>query len=713
MLVFPDNIDFELFGSAPDIPIVQTFYREFSEALAAVNGSLTIDIDHCCNGQNDTGYACNGPGDAGYLGLSCADYFTPTGIGPSVIYTLHTYVHDLADLVRTVKNTSPQIGPRYGVGLEAGLSLPNLRMALANISAVVDASGCPAIHHLGVWWNPPLHDGPSKEFMAEIGSWLHGAAPYEMTGDGTSPRSDDGGGDTTRVPASSLKLDDQAATTPVPIVSPVTTLFSSKGRSHGAPDGVSNYGNTLSLLLIPPCVGDNNTILIAATRANVNTHSNVPVLRRSTDGGESFGAVLQPVGGPVPGVNWQQVTQAYDAVANILIVMLGNASAHSNLTCESGVLHQTVSTDRGLTFSRVQDISHSLPNLRDRRCISPSGGIGIQLRPGTNHAGRVLIAATHHAYQGDIILRQSSAESAESDSAVYNASDDLHRPGLDEMQLVQLSNGSIMALARNCADATGSMKNCMMASDDAEDTAANLGALDRNDGGGGKRVMLAISDSGGEHWSTPRPHKDLVTPVCNFGVTHYKNAVLFCGPYNETTRMNLSVLASIDGNGVSFDRALVLHAGAAGYSSIQCGLASVYDCAVLFSTQTSREIQLVRFQSQALLKTGNMSGRFLKADDDAIRNGGAPLNPEQNGRFTRSLTWVGQLLLLAYLWLHWYGLVVKPWLLIFIDDPTLDLTSALKGDGRLPSMVHVFAQPVVKSVMAGIGTVPLYICWIY
>jgi hypothetical protein len=299
-------------------------------------------------------------------------------------------------------------------------------------------------------------------------------------------------------------------------------------------------------------------------------------------------------------VSWQQVTQAYDAVANRLIVMLGSAISHSNLTCKSGVLHQTVSTDRGLTFSRVQTISHSLPNQHDRSCISPSGGIGIQLRPGTNHAGRVLIAATHHAYQGDIILRQDS----NADSAIYNATDDLHHPGLDEMQLVQLSNGSIMALARNCADATGSMKNCMMVSDDADEHATNLKLpLDRGGGGGGKRVMVAVSDSGGVHWSAPRPHKDLVTPVCNFGTTHYKGAVLFSGPYNEMTRTNLSVLASMDGNGVSFDRSLVLHAGAAGYSSIQCGLpatAQSYDCAVLFSTQASREIQLVRFQSSAL-----------------------------------------------------------------------------------------------------------------
>ena len=131
-------------------------------------------MGHTCKDHNDTGYACNGPGNAGYLGLSCADYAGWHSGPGAVIYTLHTYVHDLNDLVRTVNNTSQKIGERYGVGVEAGLTVPNLRAALADISAIRDAAGEPAIHHLGVWWNPPLHEGPSEEFMAAVGEWLRG-----------------------------------------------------------------------------------------------------------------------------------------------------------------------------------------------------------------------------------------------------------------------------------------------------------------------------------------------------------------------------------------------------------------------------------------------------------------------------------------------------------------------------------------------------------
>jgi hypothetical protein len=66
------------------------------------------------------------------------------------------------------------------------------------------------------------------------------------------------------------------------------------------------------------------------------------------------------------------------------------------------------------------------------------------------------------------------------------------------------------------------------------------------------------------------------------------------------------VLASTD-DGLHFSPLLVLVAGPAGYSNIQCGLPLPYDCGVLYSTQVSREILFVRFQYARALK--------LKTDD--------------------------------------------------------------------------------------------------
>jgi hypothetical protein len=309
------------------------------------------------------------------------------------------------------------------------------------------------------------------------------------------------------------------------------------------------------------------------------------MLRRSTDGGVSFGPAVLPVGS-VPGFNWQQVMQVFDAPNNRHIVILGNGSGggHS-LTCQSNGLAQVVSTDRGLTFAAVEHISRLFPVPRDRSCISPPGGIGIQLKDQT-----LLVPATHHAYQGDVILR--SYDGGKS----YNVSDSLHHPGLDEMQLVQLNNGSVMSLARNCVNATGSMSDCMMASDaDSDQMPRPLG------GATSKRVAVSISDDGGSHWSLPRLHQDLVTPVCNFGVTSYMGAILFSGPHSATKRQNLTVLASSD-DGLNFSPLVVLVPGPAGYSNIQCGLPLPYDCGVLYSTQVSREIRFVRFQYARALK---------------------------------------------------------------------------------------------------------------
>ena len=59
--------------------------------------------------------------------------------------------------------------------------VPALRKALADISNVTDAAGRPAIHQLGIWWNPPLRDGPSEEFMLEVGRWLRHESIYGST----------------------------------------------------------------------------------------------------------------------------------------------------------------------------------------------------------------------------------------------------------------------------------------------------------------------------------------------------------------------------------------------------------------------------------------------------------------------------------------------------------------------------------------------------
>jgi len=128
--------------------------------------------------------------------------------------------------------------------------------------------------------------------------------------------------------------------------------------------------------------------------------------------------------------------------------------------------------------------------------------------------------------------------------------------------MAQLPNGSLAQIMRNCMPGT---PNCQM-----------LGG-----GGGGNRFLWSVSDDGGVTWAAPRPHADLVTPVCQGSLLGYKDALYFAGPYSTTQRHNLSVLRS-DNNGQHFSRSLNLFAGNAGYTGLQCGLPGVQDCAVLF-----------------------------------------------------------------------------------------------------------------------------------
>ena len=78
-------------------------------------------------------------------------------------------------------------------------------------------------------------------------------------------------------------------------------------------------------------------------------------------------------------------------------------------------------------------------------------------------------------------------------------------------------------------------------------------------------------------------HPDLVTPVCQGSITMHKDELLFAGPYSETGRHNLTILASSD-NGASFPRSLRITPGGAGYSGLQCGLPGANDCAVIFDS---------------------------------------------------------------------------------------------------------------------------------
>ena len=91
---------------------------------------------------------------------------------------------------------------------------------------------------------------------------------------------------------------------------------------------------------------------------------------------------------------------------------------------------------------------------------------------------------TQNAYQGDVVVWSDDG------GQTYNHSDSLHLRGMDEWQMVELANHSILGIVRNCAGASGNLHNCTM-----------LKAGGRQ--GGAKRVAVALSEDGGLTFSKP------------------------------------------------------------------------------------------------------------------------------------------------------------------------------------------------------------------
>ena len=131
----------------------------------------------------------------------------------------------------------------------------------------------------------------------------------------------------------------------------------------------------------------------------------------------------------------------------------------------------------------------------------------------------------------------------------------LHRRNLDESSIVQVQNGSLFAIMRTTHHHPHS-RNTLF--------------------------EYAISDDGGDRFGPYKLHPDLVTPVCEGALfAHESGALLFSGPYSQTSRENMTVLASVN-NGRSFTRSLSVTTGLSGYSALQCGLPGREDCAILY-----------------------------------------------------------------------------------------------------------------------------------
>ena len=170
----------------------------------------------------------------------------------------------------------------------------------------------------------------------------------------------------------------------------------------------THFGNAVSLLFLPAATsterggrvrgGSGTLIALTVARGSASGGGQdrfqveVPILRRSRDGGASWGPEILPLGEPRRGDRWLPVQQVYDARNGRLLLTLGNGTEPIPRvsTCESHGIVQLASVDGGLHWSAVVDISAGLSG--ETTCLAPTGGVGIQLREGSPWAGRILWA---------------------------------------------------------------------------------------------------------------------------------------------------------------------------------------------------------------------------------------------------------------------------------------------------------------------------------
>eukprot|EP00041_Stephanoeca_diplocostata_P011805 m.195141 g.195141 ORF g.195141 m.195141 type:complete len:357 (-) comp18676_c0_seq7:3126-4196(-) len=290
-------------------------------------------------------------------------------------------------------------------------------------------------------------------------------------------------------------------------------------------EGLAN----LACYRIPSVVMTSNKTLIAMAEARHGSCSDSAVheiaVRRSFDGGRTWSPVTFAVGG-----------DTY-YVGNPDAVSLGNGSVmlvyvqHSP-QCEGGCgigNGMVISHDHGATWGQPVNISEQ---------FGPASGSlpgpGVALRTST---GRVLVVSHHSAYQRDYVSYTDDL------GATWHTIAQTF-PQMDEAQMTQLPNGSLMVNMRHLSSKTV-----------------------------GRAV--SVSNDNGATWGDIIFDKQLVSPrigacaqVCQASIATINDAVYFSNPATTKGRFDTTVRKSVD-NGKTWDAGILIQpAPSAGYSCL-------------------------------------------------------------------------------------------------------------------------------------------------
>jgi sialidase-1 len=313
-------------------------------------------------------------------------------------------------------------------------------------------------------------------------------------------------------------------------------------------------------------------LAFAEARANLRDHAeNDIVLKRSSDGGKTWGALqvvaedgTNALGNPTAVVVREtgRVVLMYQRYAKGFDEHKAEPGLDGPRVCRTFVQH---SDDDGATWSQRREVTASVKRPTEVTSTATGPGIGIQLARG-KHAGRILMPFNQGPYGKWKVYAAFSDDRGET----WRYGETAPEPGkgfANEVQFVELSDGSVMLNARNQR--------------------------------GAKVRKVSISRDGGETWSPLRDDAVLIESECQASILRHPNSgdsardvFLFSNPATQIGRSNGVVRLSRD-EGKTWPVSRVLYAGGFAYSC----LASLPDDSVgcLFERDGYKAISFARF----------------------------------------------------------------------------------------------------------------------
>ena len=326
---------------------------------------------------------------------------------------------------------------------------------------------------------------------------------------------------------------------------------------------------------IPALVATKRGTLLAFAegRANLRDHAeNDIVLKRSSDGGRTWGP-LQLIDEEGTNALNNPTAVVVRETGRVLLMYQRYPKGFDEHNAETGYdgprvcrTFLTHSDDDGATWSEPREVTRQVKRPTVATSTATGPGIGIQLARG-EHAGRILMPFNQGPYGKWQVYAVFSDDRGETWRYGETAPEGT-KGYANEVQFVELSDGSVMLNARNQ--------------------------------GGGKLRKVAISRDGGQTWSATRNDSALIEPVCQASLLRHpnntndptKDVFLFSNPATQTARTNGTVRLSRD-EGKTWPVSRVLYPGSFAYSC----LASLPDGSIgcLFERDRTTKISLARF----------------------------------------------------------------------------------------------------------------------